>query len=196
MSSEPAPAANSPKLYMRLIKWTAQSVVLFGLWLAFSGHTEPEFILQGVIAATSATALANWLFQGIGSANPIHPAKPYGQFSLTVIRFVLYVPWLIWQIVVSNIHVAWLVLHPRLPINPSLVEFESSLTSAGAQVLLAQSITLTPGTVTVDLANGKFLVHCLSAKSREGLEQASIQTRVANVFSETSSTPVKLNEIT
>ena len=64
-------------------------------------------------------------------------------------RFLLYLPWLAYQILASNIYVAYLVLHPRMPIDPSLVEFETSLQSERALVLLAQSITLTPGTVTV-----------------------------------------------
>ena len=108
----------------------------------------------------------------------------------------LYAPWLLWEIALANLHVAYLVLHPRLPVDPILVEFETSLHSESAQVLLAQSITLTPGTVTVDVSDGRFIVHCLSAKSTQGMEDGVIQRKVAGIFSEPAPESVRLADVT
>ena len=196
MSTEPRAAQSQPTKTRRLARWTAQSVIHFGVWLAFSGHFEPEFLALGVIAAIAATAAANWLFHGVYDPLFSGPRRSYGWIARAIVRFVLYIPWLLWEIVVSNFHVAYLVLHPKLPVAPSLVEFETTLVSERAQVLLAQSITLTPGTVTVDASNSKFVVHCLSAKSREGLEEGDIQRKVAGVFEEFAPDRVTLHEIT
>ncbi len=164
------------------IRWTVQGIVLFGLWLALSGRFELEFLVIGVLTAAAGIALSEGLFRGTHEGK-FAPAQDEITWLLgAIFRFVLYLPWLTYQVILSNFHVAFLVLHPKLPIDPSLVEFDTSLVSERAQVLLAQSITLTPGTVTVDTSNGKFLVHCLSAKSREGLAEGSIQTKIGDVL--------------
>ncbi len=151
---------------------------------------------MGVVAAIAATAAANWLFHGVYDPLFSGPRRSYGWIARTFVRFVLYIPWILWEIVVSNLYVAYLVLHPKLPVAPSLVEFETTLASERAQVLLAQSITLTPGTVTIDASNSKFVVHCLSVKSRDGLEEGGIQRKVAGVFEEFAPDRVTLHEIT
>ena len=151
---------------------------------------------MGMVAAVAATGASNWLFHGIH--DPLHavPRLTASWCARVGLRFILYTPWLVWEIVLANLHVAYLVLHPKLPIAPSLVAFETSLGSERAQVLLAQSITLTPGTVTVDATDGWFIVHCLSARSRQGIEEGSIQRKVAHVFEESAPGHVALSEIT
>lgn len=196
MSTEPRAAQSPPTKTRRVVTWTVQSVVHFGVWLAFSGHFEAEFLALGVIASVAATAAVNWLFHGVYDPMFSGPRRSYGWVSLAIVRFAFYIPWILWEIMVSNLYVAYLVLHPKLPVDPSLVEFDTSLTSERAQVLLAQSITLTPGTVTVDASNSKFVVHCLSAKSRDGLEEGSIQRKVAGIFEEFAPDRVRLLEIT
>ena len=164
----------------RLTQW----LLLFALWLALSGVFLTEFVVIGAISAIIAVALSERLFHGthegfFSSA----PSKPLW-FVGVAARLLLYIPWISYQIVSSNLHVVYLVLHPRMPISPTLVEFDTTLTSETAQVILAQSITLTPGTVTVDASNGKFLIHCLSRKTRQGIEDGDIQTKVAKIFRE------------
>jgi multicomponent Na+:H+ antiporter subunit E len=100
-----------------------------------------------------------------------------------------------WQIVLSNLHVVYLVLHPRMPIHPTLVEFQTTLVSERAQVTLAQSITLTPGTVTVDAFNGTFLIHCLSDTTRQGIADGVLQKKIAQVFGEPWEDKVELKDI-
>lgn len=195
MSSESRSAKRQPSRQRQIVRWTGQTLVLFGVWLAFSGYLYPEFIALGAVAAVAGTATAGWLFHGAGDPRLEHPDRSYARDVRTALRFIRYVPWLTWEVVVSNLHVAYIVLHPKLPVEPALVEFDTSLDSEQSQVLLAQSITLTPGTVTVDASNGKFLVHCLSAKSREGLAEGGIQRKVANVFEESAPDRVALTDI-
>ena len=177
------------------IIWTAHWVVLFGLWTALSGNLEREFLVLGALTAAAGVWFSHHQFRDTheGRYAPVpHAAK---WLLLTFARFVLYLPWFILEVVLANLHVAYLVLHPKMPIDPSLVEFDTSLKSEVAQVLLAQSITLTPGTVTVDATDGRFLVHCLSAKSREGLASGDIQTKVGQLFDEPTSGPIELTDV-
>ena len=196
MSAEPQASSTRPSSLRRILRWALQTVLHFIVWIALSGHTEIEFLVMGVAAAVSATAVSNWLFHGL--ENPLFAgARPtYGWMLRVGLRFALYVPWLLKEIVLSNLYVAWLILQPKPPIDPCLVEFETTLTSERAQVLLAQSITLTPGTVTVDASNYRFVIHCLSLKSRAGIEDGSIQRKVAAIFAESAPDAVVLRDIT
>ncbi len=196
MSTEPRQSLTQPSLAPRLLRWTFQTALHCVLWLVLSGRFEVEFLAVGLAAAIAATAASNWLFHGIH--NPLFEgaSRSPGWIVRVAFRLVLYVPWLIREIVVSNWRVAYLVLRPRVLLEPSLVEFETTLRSERAQVLLAQSITLTPGTVTVDATGDRFVVHCLSAQSREGLAEGIIQRKVADVFEEFAPDHVTLREIT
>ncbi len=184
-----------PSKIRQMLRWTVQTLALLAVWFAFSGHTEIEFLVTGAVVAVAGTALTHWLFAGDQELRFRHVPYPFGWFVHGFLRSVLYLPWLFWEIALSNLHVAYLVLHPRLPVEPGLVEFETSLRSETAQVLLAQSITLTPGTVTVDVSDGRFMVHCLSAKSRQGMEEGSIQRKVAGIFAEEAPDSVQLTDV-
>jgi len=99
-------------------------------------------------------------------------------------RFIAYIPWLIQQIVLSNIHVASLVLRRRMPIDPQIVKFKTKLETDISFVTLANSITLTPGTITMDIKDGVFYVHALSRKVAEELNAGDMEDRVAHIFME------------
>ncbi len=88
-----------------------------------------------------------------------------------VLGMIIYLPWLFWQILLSNLQVAYIVLHPRMleVIDPQLVRFRTRLKGSFARVTLAQSITLTPGTITVNLSNDEFTVYALTAAAASDL---------------------------
>jgi multicomponent Na+:H+ antiporter subunit E len=92
-----------------------------------------------------------------------------GELVRMLPRVPRYLWWLTGQIVLANLHVARLVLDPRTRLAPELVRVRARQRSALGQVLHANSITLTPGTVTLDLRDGELLVHALSAKSAGGV---------------------------
>jgi len=86
----------------------------------------------------------------------------------------VYLPVFLWQCLRANIDVAWRVLNPRLPIRPGIVRVHTELKSDAGLTLLANSITLTPGTMTVDVDRdeGILYVHCIDVKDAE-IEAAS-----------------------
>lgn len=90
-----------------------------------------------------------------------------------------YWAWLAREVLLSSIEVARVVLDPRLPISPSVIEIESTSKRPFGQVLLGNSITLTPGTLTLDLHNGVLRVHALTENSARGLMSGEMDRRVA-----------------
>jgi len=104
----------------------------------------------------------------------------------TWIRFTRYIPWLLYQILMANLHVLYLVFHPRMMdlIDPQIIRFQSRLKGDLALLTFANSITLTPGTITVYVSiNGVFTVHALDKQSREGLP-GEMERRIARTFGE------------
>ncbi|MCM8795659.1 MAG: Na+/H+ antiporter subunit E, partial [Candidatus Omnitrophica bacterium] len=83
--------------------------------------------------------------------------------------FLYYVPLFIWECIKANIDVAWRVVHPDLPINPGIVKVKTSLKSDTALTFLANSITLTPGTMSVDIdqENGFLYIHWIDVKDKD-----------------------------
>ena len=145
-------------------------VVCFALWLVLSGHWDPLHLLLGA----AASALVTWLNRGNEAVTGLTRALP---------GFVRYVPWLLFEIVKSNLAVTRIVLDPRLPVDPVVVRISPPLTSDLAMTTLANSITLTPGTITVDVDGGDLIVHALTAVSVADLETV-FGGRVARVFGE------------
>ena len=96
-------------------------------------------------------------------------------------RALLYLPWLIGQILRANVDVARRILSPRLPIQPSLMLVDTRQRTDLGLVIYANSITLTPGTVSVDLEDRTIIVHALSASAAEGLAEGAMDRRVAAV---------------
>ncbi len=102
-------------------------------------------------------------------------------------KFIIYVVWELWQILLANFDVAYRVLHPKMPIDPSVIEFDTSLRSDLAIVTLANSITLTPGTITINIEQekGRFQVHAIAQKPADALlVDKTMQQKVAKVFME------------
>ncbi len=102
--------------------------------------------------------------------------------SLSWGRLLFYIPWLIWQIILASLQVAYVVLHPRMPINPSLLKFKTKLPNITARVILGNSITLTPGTLTINIADDEFLVHALMDTSHSGIVDGSLPKQVAKLY--------------
>jgi len=152
---------------------------LGALWLAFSGKLDALHLAFGVISVT----VVMWLTAGVGlSATHSAGTRPLGRPRLgPALRYPF---WLIREIVLANLQMARIILSPRLPIDPVLVRFESRLESSLAKVLLGNSITLTPGTFTVDIRDGVFLVHALTEPMASATALGSMRARVATVFGE------------
>jgi len=150
-------------------------ILVFGFWLLLSGKFDLFHITLGVICS----ALVSWFSHDLLFAN-----IRVGDARTIFRRFVTYVPWLLYQIIVSNFHVASLALRPGMPISPRIIRFRSKLESDISYVTLANSITLTPGTVTLDIVGDEFIVHALDEKVAEDLNAGEMEDRVAHIFME------------
>ena len=174
--------------HKRLVSVVLQFLILFAFWLILSGHFDAKYISIGVLSAGLVTFLTNDLF---------HSALSYGErvetktrlVFLQLWRFLAYLPWLLSRIIMANIQVAYLVLHPKMPIEPVLFLFQTKMRKGIAQVTLAHSITLTPGTVTVNLENGKYIIHTLKPPLTRELAEAKMQNKVAAIYMEEKERP-------
>ncbi|MCD2202297.1 MULTISPECIES: monovalent cation/H+ antiporter subunit E [unclassified Halobacterium] len=155
-----------------------QFVVLFcatyGFYLLVSGTLATFDLATGAITAGVVSALL-WR---ITTRGEVEVSKLGGRLA----RFALYVPFLLWEIVKANLDIAYVVLHPRLPIDPRVVEFDAAVWSALPATTLANSITLTPGTLTIDVTQRHFTVHSLTAGARDDLLDGALERAVRFVF--------------
>ena len=149
-------------------------VILFPFWLLLSSHHDLFHLSLGLICCLLVAFVSHdLLIEEISGSKRITKTR----------RFVFYVPWLIYQIVLANLHVAYLILNPRA-IDPRIVRFKTRLKSQFSMVTLGNSITLTPGTITMDIVDGEFVVHALSKKVADDLLSGEMERRVAHVFFE------------
>ena len=90
----------------------------------------------------------------------------------------VYLPWLLWEIVKSNIDVAKIILNPKLPMRPHIIRVASSQKSDVGMATFANSITLTPGTITLAIREGEIIVHALADEFADGLQNGEMDRRV------------------
>ncbi len=170
-ASETAPSS------ARVRNVLVQAVFLMSAWLILSGHYDLLHILYGV----GSVGLVIWLNLRLRRL-PLIENEPAGVPSIRILRLPIYLLWLLWQIIQSGVYVAWVVLHPRLPIQPEILRFRSRQPSAMAKVILGNSITLTPGTLTLDIRGDEFTVHALTKNSARGLYEGSMPAWVASLY--------------
>jgi len=107
-----------------------------------------------------------------------------GDFRTRAKRFFFAGPWFLGQIFSANLHVAYLSLSPKMPIDPQIIRFKTKLESDVSWVALANSITLTPGTITIDIREGEFFVHALDKKVAYDLNTGEMEDKIAHVIME------------
>lgn len=159
---------------------TAQAVLMMGLWIVMSGQFDLFHISAGVLSLL----VVLWFNVSIYRVQ-LTPEDHIETHRIRVFSFLRYCFWLLWEIVVSSVQVAWIILHPKLPINPHLLRFRTRLPNLAAKVILGNSITLTPGTVTIEIKNSEFFVHALSDISSSNLVDGSLPAEVAKIFGST-----------
>jgi multicomponent Na+:H+ antiporter subunit E len=160
-----------------------QVALLFAFWLILSGKLEVKYLVFGVVSAMLVTFLTQDLLPA-GKPLSREPLARWGKRWKTGWRFFTYFLWLVYSIVEANLQVAYLVLHPKLPIEPGLLRFTTRLQSEIGNVILANSITLTPGTITVHYSEGTYLVHTLVPQAAISLLEAKMQNKLQSIFGE------------
>lgn len=148
-------------------------IAVFLFWLVISASLAPLDLALGLVLSValgywSARFLWGGHVPGLSARQHVALARFLAGFSLDVLR--------------AAAHVARIVLDPRLPIHPRLVVCRTGLRTPLARFAFAQAITLTPGTLTVDMDGGAFLVHCLDEASSAKLVDGELERQIAAVF--------------
>lgn len=143
------------------------TLLLSAVWYVLSGRLDLLHFGAGVVVA-------------LVIALNTHPSDDDTPFH--PLRFAAYIPWLAVQIVHSNLRVARAVLSRDMPISPTFLHRPPDVSGDHALTVLAASITLTPGTLTVDVAPDEIFVHALDTRSAEDVRAGVIPDRVGRVF--------------
>ncbi len=169
-----APARRSP---IEFGGTALQTGAIFGVSFLFYQTLAGTFELFDLVTGTvSATMVAVGLSQITLSRNPTAGS------IFTLLRALVYLPYLLWEIVKTNVQVSAAILHPRLPIDPRMTRITPMVWGGLPLTILANSITLTPGTMTVRVEGRSLKVHTLLPASRDGLFDGGLERGVRFVF--------------
>lgn len=142
--------------------------ILFAFWISLSGHYTPLITSLGVLSC----ALTVYLALRMDVVD--HEGLPLQLGG----RFWAYLPWLMKEIFVANLHVAKIILTPSLPISPIIVRYRGSQKTDLGRAIYGNSITLTPGTITTGIEGNDFEVHSLTWVDVDGSEEDEMDRRV------------------
>jgi len=151
------------------MRYLSLTGLLFALWLALSGHYTAVLIAAGAASAL-ACVLAAVRMRVIDAEG--HPVELFG-------GAVTYFPWLIGEIAKSAWGVTKIILHPRLPISPTMTTVRAGQRTTVGVATYANSITLTPGTITVGVSGNDLTVHALVREGALDLEAGAMDRRVS-----------------
>lgn len=143
-------------------------LIFFLIWVIFNGQFTPEIAVFGLVIAGLMYAFI-CKFMGYKPRADIIMAKKF--FYLIQYVFIL-----IKEIVKANFAVIRMITSSRYELEPAVVRFKTDLKSAPARIMLANSITLTPGTITVSLTGDEYVVHCLDKSLAEGINSSIFVT--------------------
>ncbi len=144
------------------------SGLLAAFWLLLSGHYVPLILALGAVSVVLVTWFVNRMDKVDGE--PLSMRLGFG--------LVGYLAWLMWQVVLSNVTLARRIWDPRLPIRPTWQRLDTSVSTPLEKTLYANSITLTPGTLTTDVKRDHFMIHSLSPEGMEDLRQGEMEGRI------------------
>ena len=148
-------------------------LLLFAFWVLLMGAWTTEIAVVGLVVSGLVYAFS-CAFMGYSPKKEWSIAKRLG-------RIVRYFVYLVGEIFKSAWAVIKLVWSPKLVAEPKLTSFRTRLKTDAGKVVLANSITMTPGTITVDIRGDKFLIHCLDAEFDMGQEGFEMEERVMQV---------------
>lgn len=166
---------------------------LFLIWIVLSGKFEAKFLLIGLFSSLAVSYVSLPLLT-------IHNAvtgKAYFVFGVNLLKLFVYFLWLCGEIFKSSMDVAREALKPHMDYIPRIIYFSMPFENPMASVILANSIIMTPGTITMDVTDdGVFEVHALNQSAADGVMSGEMQRRVAELYGETCTfTPIPEAEV-
>jgi len=148
--------------------------LLLGVWMVLSGLFDAFHLTLGVISC----AIVTWLSSDLLFQNRNTGLRARLRQS---IRLCVYLVWLLKEIILANLHLLKLSFGPKTLLQPQIVRYRTSLQSDFEKFLLANSITLTPGTVTMRIHGDTFYIHAISDIASSGLD-GTMERKIAHVF--------------
>ena len=153
---------NDPMRYIRSVLFIAI------IWLLLSGHYTTLILSLGVLSVLAVTWFV-WRMDRVDGELGVLPMRP---------RLLKYLLWLMWQVVLSNIDLVRRIWDPTLPIRPTWQRLDIKVTSPLAKMLYANSITLTPGTLTTNVREDHFMVHSLTSEGIDELRKGRMEKQI------------------
>lgn len=146
-----------------------QTLALFVIWILLTESYSPAHLSLGLVAALGVALL---------NTGPAQPTV----VTIRWLRLLTFLPWLFGRILMSGLHLSYLILHPKLPIAPVLIRYSTKIGHETGIVLLGNSVTLTPGTVTAEASKEGLVVHAMDGDSLEDLNSLRLEREVVNIF--------------
>ena len=146
-------------------------VALCAGWILWSGYFKPLLLGLGLASALVCTYLAVRMRKADGVGSQF-------KFLEHVHQLATYWPWLLLEIAKSNVDVAKIILSGKMNIDPVMIRLKAGQVTEMGQVIYGTSITLTPGTITVDIDDGELLVHALTQAGADGLAEGEMDRRI------------------
>jgi len=150
---------------------------MFAVWVLLSGKFDLFHLSLGIVSS---------MLVSIYGGDMLFPEPEITKLPIVWLRFIRYLPWLLYQVLVANIHLMYLTFHPKMIdlIDPQIIVFKSQLKSDLALSTLANSITLTPGTITVHISiYGYVTFHAIDRESGQSVPWI-MDARIAELFGE------------
>ena len=149
----------------------ATFVIMLSFWVILSGMFDAFHLTLGVVSC---------LLVALFSGKMLFEDLRVELRARQIFRMIAYGPWLLWEITLSSLQVAYIVLHPQMldKMDPQLIRFKTRLKSKFARVTFAQSITLTPGTITVSIQDDEMTVYALTQGAADSLP-GEMERRIA-----------------
>lgn len=150
------------------MRYVVAAIILAVFWIALSGYYTPLLLSLGAVSV----AVSIWFLYRMDRVDrePSHLVPSAGLFA--------YFVWLLWCVIKSNIDVARRIWSPSLPVSPVWARLETEVETPLEKTLYANSITLTPGTLTTDVREDYFLVHALTQDGVDELREGEMQRRI------------------
>lgn len=164
------------------------SLMLF--WVVMSGFLDAIHLTLGVLSVAGVLLFNYQLKKHRFYADDMDNLE-----ELRYFRAIYYFFWMVYQIILAGFHVIGVIMKPSMPIETSIIKFRVDLPSSHAKMILGNSITLTPGTLTIDIEGDLFTVHALDAVSYKSLQNDEMPRQVLQLFEKEERQVIKDFEI-